>query len=82
MRSPLLPVDRRPEPRALGLGAHLQHRPAAPGPGQTDGAGAGDPDAICQRQVLHRDRRGEGQQPVTVRNNLNRVQDKLGVGTK
>ena len=29
---PLLPGDRRPEPRAPGLGAHLQHRPAAPGP--------------------------------------------------
>ena len=29
---------------------------------KADGAGAGDPDAIRQRQVVHRDRRGEGQQ--------------------
>ena len=32
------------------------------GLGQSDGAGAGDRDAVRQRQVLHPDRRGEGQQ--------------------
>ena len=31
-------------------------------PGQTDGCGAGDPEAICLRQDVCRDRRGERQQ--------------------